>query len=178
MIDPSNTVKVFDEFLPKQDFLSIKGLFLSNSFPWYLNKVIPLEYEGVVEPIKNTTQFTHVFYQDYAVNSPHFSVLSPLINKISPVALLRVKANLLPKSDTIVEEHGYHTDFPDTVQNLTSVFYLNTNNGYTKFEDGTRIDSVENRLVVFNNSLKHTGSTCTDAETRCVLNINYIGGLI
>lgn len=168
-------IKVFDDFLPTNEFLSIKNLLLSNSFPWYLNAVIPVEYEEIVKPIKNTTQFTHVFYQDYVVNSPYFSTLSPLISKINPTALLRIKANLLPKSENTIEEHGYHTDFPDTVLGFTSVYYLNTNNGYTKFEDGSLVESVENRLVVFNNNFKHTGSTCTDADLRCVININFIG---
>ena len=55
----------------------------------------------------------------------------------------------------------------------TSVYYLNTNNGYTLFEDG-KVDSVENRMVTFNLNTKHSGTTATDTKRRVVLNFNYI----
>ena len=35
---------------------------------------------------------------------------------------------------------------------------MNTNNGKTLFENGKEVDSVANRLVVFGNTLKHTGT--------------------
>ena len=55
----------------------------------------------------------------------------------------------------------------------TGVFYLNTNNGYTYFEGGERVTSVENRLVVFPSSKRHAGTTNTDADFRCVINLNW-----
>jgi hypothetical protein len=42
------------------------------------------------------------------------------------------------------------------------------------FEDGTKVDSVANRMVVFDGTTKHTGSTHTDGDRfRFVLNINF-----
>ena len=35
----------------------------------------------------------------------------------------------------------------------TSILYMNTNNGYTIFENGDKVESVENRLVTFPNNL-------------------------
>ena len=58
-------------------------------------------------------------------------------------------------------------------QSTTSIFYMNTNNGYTKFEDGTKIESVANRLVSFPSNMKHKGSSCTDEKIRVVINFNY-----
>ena len=73
-------------------------------------------------------------------------------------------------------EHGMHIDVPPAPDNaLTSILYMNTNNGYTKFETGEKVDSIENRLVTFPNNLKHTGSTNNcDAPYRCVMNIDWI----
>ena len=51
---------------------------------------------------------------------------------------------------------------------------MNTNNGYTKFETGEKVESVANRLVTFPNNMMHTGTTCTDEQYRCVMNIDYI----
>lgn len=45
--------------------------------------------------------------------------------------------------------------------------------GYTKFENKKIVKSEENKIVIFNSNLKHTGSTCTDQDIRMVININY-----
>ena len=58
-------------------------------------------------------------------------------------------------------------------QLTTSIFYINTNNGYTIFEDGTKVESVANRLLTFPTNMKHTGTSCTDEKTRIVINFNY-----
>ena len=70
--------------------------------------------------------------------------------------------------------HGFHVDVPTDYDSKTAILYLNTNNGYTEFENGQRVESVANRLVVFDSALKHTGTTCTDQKRRIVLNLNYI----
>ena len=41
-------------------------------------------------------------------------------------------------------------------------------------EDGTKVDSVANRLLLFNSSLNHNSSTTTNAKGRYNININYI----
>ena len=79
-------------------------------------------------------------------------------------------------TDTIVE-HGLHRDVEDAehLSDLkTSIMYLNDNDGYTKFEDGTKVQSVANTMVTFPNDIRHTGSTCTNSNCRLVLNFNYV----
>ena len=90
---------------------------------------------------------------------------------------LRVKLNLLKREDKFIEPSELHIDIPYGAprNTLTSVLYMNTNNGYTKFETGEKVESVENRLVTFPNSLKHTGSSNScKAPYRCVMNIDWI----
>ena len=56
-------------------------------------------------------------------------------------------------------------------------FYLsniNDNNGYTYFEDGSKVYSKARRLIRFDSNIKHSGTTHTDAKHRFVININYI----
>ena len=55
----------------------------------------------------------------------------------------------------------------------TAVFYVNSNNGYTKLKNGTIIKSEENKIAIFDGETEHTGTTCTDEEFRVVVNINY-----
>ena len=85
----------------------------------------------------------------------------------------RIKANLNLQTPEIIT-HGFHVDDP-TLKNPAhnAIYYVNSNDGYTLFEDGTKIESVENRLVIFNSLLKHTGTSCTDEKLRCVVNFLY-----
>ena len=94
--------------------------------------------------------------------------------KLGIVSLVRAKFNLLHRTDDIIE-HQPHIDIPNPPDNLkTAILYLNTNNGYTKFEDGNKVLSEENRLVIFDGKLKHWGSTNSCSEPyRIVFNLNY-----
>ena len=69
--------------------------------------------------------------------------------------------------------HFRHWVLIDDKNNKIAILYLNTNNGYTLLEDGTKIPSVKNKLALFDN-VSHTDVTCTDTEERVVLNIGYI----
>jgi uncharacterized metal-binding protein len=53
--------------------------------------------------------------------------------------------------------------------------YLNDNDGYTLLEDGTKIEAKSNRIVIFDGTTQHCGTTCTDENKRITLNLNYIG---
>jgi len=55
----------------------------------------------------------------------------------------------------------------------TSIFHVNTNNGYTEFEDGTRVESVANRMVTFPTTMKYRNTSCSDSKTRITINFNY-----
>jgi len=64
-----------------------------------------------------------------------------------------------------------HVDYNDVT---TAIFYINTNNGWTNFKNGDKVESVENRLVIFDSNLEHEGVTCTDEIRRLVINFNYV----
>ena len=85
-------------------------------------------------------------------------------------AIQRIKANLNPRHHKIIK-HGFHTDVDYECN--TAIFYLNTNNGYTEFEDGNKVPSVANRMIIFPSTVRHSGTTCTDAKRRVLINFNY-----
>ena len=85
-------------------------------------------------------------------------------------ALIRIKINMYPNTE-ILKEHGMHIDFP--FSHKTALLSINTCDGYTKLEDGTKIDSVANRILLFDASTPHTSSTCTNQPVRVNININY-----
>ena len=89
---------------------------------------------------------------------------------MSPTSLMRIKANLnVATKEYLTRE--LHTDF--NVPCTTAIAYMNTNNGYTLFEDGTKVESKENRVVIFDSSLRHAGIP-TDKKRRVVINFNFI----
>ena len=165
-------MKVIDDFLPSDQFQELQSLMLGNQFPWFFNDDILHEHNPNYN--SNDYQFTHVFYNaDPPWNgkaSSLYSVLEPCLIKLGVRNLWRIKANLNPRT-LFHRKGGYHRDVIPPI--TTSIFYINTNNGYTEFEDGTKIESVENRMLVFNSNSKHRGVTSTDSLKRVLINFNY-----
>ena len=94
-----------------------------------------------------------------------------LLDKLNVVSLMRIKANLnVATTEHITRE--FHTDFK--VKCTTAIAYMNNNNGYTLFEDGTKVESKENRVVMFDSQMRHAGIPCTDEKRRVVINFNFI----
>jgi hypothetical protein len=157
---------IFDNFLDQNDFNSIKDTMLDHFFPWHYNNMKTNDMDSLYN-----FQFTHLFYENYKPNSHLFEMLEPLVSKINPAALIRIKANLTPLTEEKVT-YDYHVDYQD-IQCKTAIYYVNTNDGVTLFQDGTSVESLENRLVVFDSNVQHTGTSCTDQKVRCVINLNY-----
>lgn len=176
-------MEIIDNFLSDEDADFIEGSLLSNSFPWYYNKELNIdapfpwkERASLLNTEKTKEnylfQFVHPFYKDYTDCSEYINVIDPLIFKLGPTALVRIKANLNP----ITPEHYYydqwHTDICD-FKGQTAIYYVNTNNGFTLLEDGTKVNCVKNRLLIFDSTKLHTGISCTDQKYRCIINLNY-----
>ena len=157
-------MNISKNFLPKKDFNKLKNYIMSDYFPWYYN-------DFVLEKKDNFFQFTFVFLDEKGINCSKeiMNIINIVLSKIKYNKLTAVKANLLTKTKNIIE-HGFHID-----QNIgtTGILYLDNSNGYTKFENGKKIKSEENKYVEFDSTLKHTGSSCTDEKRRIVINFNY-----
>jgi hypothetical protein len=161
-----NSYKIIDDFLSDDEFFRLQKLFLSPSVPWYYNKSVL-----VVGAKEKHFQFTHTIYNNWKPDSALFNDLMPILEVIAPKSLIRIKANLGTRT-VENEETGFHCD--TTYPCTTAILYLNTTNGYTVFEDGTKIEGIANRFVEFDSQLKHSGATQTDSQVRVVLNFNYI----
>ena len=160
-------IEVIDDFLDKESFTNIKNTMMGNDFPWFYAPTKTTGYD-----FDNNFQFVHIFYRDNEMNSKYLNMLSPIVQILDPLSLVKIKANLTIKTDEIIE-YGYHTDYVTDTKLHTAVYYINTNNGYTKFENGRIIESKENRLVVFDSQLPHSGTSCTDERLRVLINLNF-----
>ena len=180
MMENNPRYKVFDDLLDKKDFTNIQQTLMSHTFPWYYSPYIDSgDPKDNLDAPLNNFQFTHMFFENMVSTSTYFSLLSPLLEKINASAILRIKANLLTNTEN-VKINKLHVDYGrydeiniKETKIRTAVFYINTNNGKTIFLDGSSVNSLENRIVIFDPTVKHTGTTCSDEKVRIVINLNY-----
>jgi hypothetical protein len=165
-------MKVIDNYLNKEEANRIEDQLMSVEFPWYYNKDIIYGSAGLREERLNNFQFTHNFYSNYTPNSSYFNILKPLLFKLDAVSILRIKSNLLTKTDKIIE-YEKHIDQEKNVNYKVAIYYVNNCNGYTKIKD-TKIFSKKNRVLLFEGNQEHLGTSCTNQNRRVIININYI----
>lgn len=159
---------VIDNFLSSDEFDEVKNLVIGNKdFPWYHQPFVSAEESN------DGQYYTHLLYHGYKPNSPWFDSFQKLFIKIDAKALSRVKVNYYPTTKKVIK-HGMHVDEP--FKHHGAIFYLNTNNGKTIISDDIEIDSIENRLLLFDPSVPHQSTTCSDHKWgRYNINMNFFG---
>ena len=157
-------IEVIDNFLPEEEFKSIQSLMMGGEFNWFYGEGMTYKNDGLFLMV-------HMFFQpEVGSNSEHLPMWNTFMNKVEAKKCERIKANLTFRTPTI-EPAQYHIDYPDM---KTAIFYINTNNGYTELESGVRVNSVANRVCIFDSNLKHRGTTHTEPDhQRIVVNFNY-----
>jgi len=158
--------KVINNFLTKDEHETLKNMLESPMFPWFFAK-------GKVNPTDKPDlfdyQFVHIFYKDNFINSNFFDYLDPIIKKLKPLSLIRVKANLNPITNKLIKsEKHIDSDF----ECKAAIYYVNDNDGYTMIEN-KKVKSESNKIVLFNSQQKHHGTTSTNCNNRMVINFNY-----
>ena len=159
--------KILDNALSQENFENIKNFMLNPNFPWNLTPVVTNQKENL--PVTASYYFTHEFWSGFHTEA-QAQIFSPILNQIDCRAVIRNKANLYPSTETIIH-HDDHIDYE--FPHRGAIFYLNTNNGLTVLEDETKVESVENRLLIFDPSKPHHSTTCTNDKCRVNVNFNF-----
>ena len=180
--------EVIDNFLDEEYFENLATLFTGSSnvparinktkdqisktyVPWFFTPDIT--ESTLVED--NLFYMVHMFYESNMPTSSHYNTLIPLLDKLKVECLVRIKSNLYPNTE-ILHEHPMHADLP--YSHSAAILSLNTCDGYTKLKDGTKIDSVANRILLFDAGEEHCSTNTTNVPARFNININYIQGQI
>ena len=164
--------EVVDNFLEIQQLNMLKEMMVFSDFPYQITKIVAGKEES---QIPHWYWYgTHVFYDNCQPMSNAFDALRPLIKRIVDLeygfAFIRGKVNFYPYTETVYE-HGPHVDYP--FPNYGAVLSLNTCDGFTRLSDGTKVESVENRMVFFDSSKPHNSSTTSNASGRFNINLNF-----
>ena len=172
-------MEIIDNFLQQDDFDTIASTIMSKGFPWYHQDDVAYKDE-----VKEDMTFysTHWLYKD---DKPRFDtsleLIMPILKRLGSMndnykvrTLVRVKLNSYPNQNKFIE-HPWHEDFePNTLPYKACLLSLNTCDGYTKFKDGTKIESVSNRAILFDPCISHHSTNTTDQTRRVNININYL----
>ena len=171
-----NDIIITNNFLPKEQFKVVRDIIIGPTFAWYFN---PIKVNENEDRSISPGQFTHMIYEkDVPYSEFYQSHFIPILGQLVVAILGRIKMNLNPRLP-----EPFYSDFHIDVNDpnlatlmTTSIFYINTNNGYTEFEEGTKVESVANRLVTFPANTRHRGVSQTDEQTKIVINFNYLKG--
>ncbi len=160
-------MKITDDTLDKDYFSMLQGVVMGHNFPW--------EYQArVANPWENNNDHFYFVHRLYERFSPISSFMEPLddylIKVLNVKSIIRARVLLYPNQGKFIE-HDPHVDFE--YSHNAALLYFNDNDGFTKMEDGTKIESVANRNVIFDGSTSHNSTNCTTEKARFVLAVNY-----
>jgi len=158
-------MKIINNFIQdKEIFEGIKNLLMSYTFPYYYYNHVAHEND------RSDYFFAHILFDKDQQHSKYFNKITmPILGRLDFNYLIRAKVNCYTKKhEQIITE--MHTDTPQ--KHMVALFSINNNNGYTLFENGDKILSVENQLVIFDGHLKHCSVAQTDKNIRVNINID------
>jgi len=141
-------MEIIDNFLDEIKFKNIQQFMMGAKCPWFYNS-----------QITGPKDAKHLYY----------SLWKPVIQKLECKALMRIKGNLYPRHHKVMS-HNFHEDFP--FKHKGCLFFINSNNGPTIIEKKSILPK-ENRAVLFDPSLPHRSSLCSDQNIRVTINFNY-----
>jgi len=168
-------ISIIDNFLAEEEFIVLRDKLIHPTQPWYFSTTFHTDHDTKISP----GGFVHHVYYDCAPRSTIYdSHFISILKQLNVSILIHTRMNIhLRLPEPYVSP--WHTDTEDLSMDLatqitTSILYINTNNGYTELEDGTKIESVANSLVSFPSNTKHRIVTQTDEQTRIIINFNYL----
>ena len=152
--------EIIDNFLDIEDLENIKKVILNKEFLW-----------AIEEDIEHKTLFLELtHYENNQPLSEFYNELVPIMKKINVLGLVKIKSSLY-FGNTFRQSFKKEKSHKFSVG--TAIYYLNSNDGYTLLEDGSIIESRENRILLFEENDFYYETNCTDNTCRTNITFNY-----
>jgi len=162
-------MQVTDNFLQKEYYEHLYNIITDTQFPWmYQNRVA--NHSENPEANLNHYYFVHSLFHDYKIESRFYEEFIHLFKVLDVQFLHRARVLMFVNQG---EQHIHDTHIDHKVHCKTALIYMNSNDGFTQFEDGERVESIKNRLLIFDGSVPHSSSTATDTKERMLLSVTY-----
>jgi hypothetical protein len=155
-------INVINNFLNNDEFFEIQKLLSSKKFPYFLTE----NYKVLTHPIIYKTEYS-LFLE---------SLISKLSEQLKVKTILSSETYLIIKdkenlSLNIGKKDPYDISLNDN--SLTSLLYINSNNGYTQILGKDKIDPVQNRLLTFSSNISYEETTPTNEPFKSVIKLTY-----
>jgi hypothetical protein len=161
--------QIIDNFLPVDDFEAIKiTLTTPQATAWFYNDVIAGGDDLTNNP--SDYYFTHLLYSDYRIRSDLFKLFEGMLKQLDAKAVVRIKGNMYPNTPK-VQHHADHQDYD--FSHKAALLFVNDNNGFTVLDNKISIESKANRVLIFDPTIPHHSTTCSDQKFRMTVNFNY-----
>ena len=154
-------MKIIDDFLSPFSWVPMSAALRSATFPWYYDEEFG--------------KFIHLFYKNKQPTSKVGSIVNPIIKELNVKEVSKVEANLVPKTSFRRTAEFILTSDGSLNGSKSAIYYLNTNNVYTKFDTGEKVKCIANRMVIFDSTIKHVGFSCTNEKQKILIKFNYEG---
>lgn len=168
-------MKILDDFLPLEKFLELEEYIFSEDYSWkftsHLNDNTKFgdDFQLVNYIVRDTYPlYKSAMYQTLFIMEEYVKLTGETIN------IINAKSNCFIKKDKNYGM-GMHLDIEDIrYENFhTLIYYVNSNNGGTRFINGDFIESKANRALIVDGSIEHESVIQTDELRRILFNINF-----
>ena len=172
-------IEIIDNFLNKEDFEELRKFLMSPNSQWrFVDFIAHKDGRDQDKDGYFVHSFTdrdpNSFVERFEV-SPHLRKVDKLMDSIKKKLkfreILRIRSSLYPRREK-QKPDPFHVDY--NFNHKVCIFYVNTNNGFTLFESGEKVNSIANRLLIFDGLEKHCSVVQTDATARYIININLL----
>lgn len=178
-------IKVIDNLIPKPYLKDLQSYFLSNeNCEWFFNTNLTsnessesLGSFGFNMRLHWNGHFISNFVGTF-VRGLVFTAqekVEDFVQKPQQIVRARVDMTVYNPDNYC---HELHTDF--SYEHMTAIFYMNTSDGNTLLfdRDGKEliqeVEPVENRLVIFDGLMQHTGHSPSKHKSRVLINMNFM----
>ena len=172
-----NKIIVKDNYLPKDDYESVRNYFLGNQCYWYYTGNYGGGYPQMEHVFHNELVGTQRYAGTPMIANQGMHVMKPLLESFDHAALIRIRAICNWKTDpNTMTQRDWHVDVPFDC--TTAIYYLHDSDALTLFKDDDNepleVETKANRLVEFPSQYQHSVSIMTTPTRRVLINFNFI----
>ena len=165
--------KIIDNFLDKEEYKNFKNFLNSETIPWFFKSS---EVGNNIDKKNKNGFFSFCAYNNGRPDHAGFFNLNlNILEKLKTFVPIQIRANCTFRDKDSIES-DWHID-SNVGFGVTAILYLTTCNAKTVLNINNKkvyVDSLENRLLKFNSTIKHKLIYHTDVFKRIVVNYNYI----